>query len=343
MKRGQDPVFSGRKRRLYIRAAIICAAALALAAGASLAFGSRPVTPGDITAAFSRGEARSIEEAVVRKRIPRTAAGLVAGAALGMSGALMQAITRNPLADPGILGVNAGAAFFVVAGMAFLGAARIEQFIWLALAGAALSAVLVYAAGSLGYGGATPVKLALSGAAFTALWSSLTSAVLLPRESVLDAFRFWQVGGIGGVTWKSLFTTAPFLITGAAAGLLSAPALNILALGDDTAAGLGVRAGRVRLTGALAGVLLCGAATAFAGPIGFVGLMVPHAVRLISGPEQRVIIPLSAAGGAFILLVSDVIGRLLGRPGELEAGIVTAFIGAPALIAIAKKSKVRAL
>jgi iron complex transport system permease protein len=260
-----------------------------------------------------------------------------------MSGALMQAITRNPLADPGILGVNTGAALFVVAGIAFLGIETPGQYIALALLGSAVSAMFVYAVGSIGGKGATPVKLALAGAAASAAMSSLISAIMLPRAAVMDAFRFWQVGGIGGVTWQSMRAVVPFLAAGGLLGLFSSPSLNALALGDDTATGLGVRAGRARILGAAAGVMLCGATTAIAGPIAFVGLMVPHVIRLAIGVDQRWIIPLSAIGGAVILLFSDVIGRILGRPGELEAGIVTAFLGAPVLIFAASRSKVREL
>lgn len=290
--------------------------------------------------ALSRREAQTMEEAVIHKRIPRTIGGLIAGAGLGMAGALMQGLTRNPLADPGILGVNSGAALFVAGGMAFLGAGRLEQYIWLALIGAGLSAVLVYVVGSIGIGGASPLKLALAGAFFSAACSALTSAVLLPRERVMEAFRFWQVGGIGGTTWPSLRTVAPFLGVGILLGLGTARSLDILALGDETAAALGVRVGLIRLLGALAGVLLCGSVTAFAGPIGFIGLMVPHAVRLLAGPEQGRRISLSAGGGAFLLLISDIAGRLIGRPGELEAGLVTAFLGGPVLIVLARKSRI---
>jgi iron complex transport system permease protein len=325
------------------KAALVCAIGLTACFAASLLFGSRSVSIRNCINGLFNLDLSSIEAIVARERIPRTVLGLVAGAALGMSGALMQAVTRNPIADPGILGVNSGAALAVVSGMAFLGISKLSEYIWLSLGGAAASAVFVYAASSLGRGGATPIKLALSGAAFSAAVSSLTSAILLPRESVMNAYRFWQAGGIGGATWRGLFTAMPFLAVGAMMGIISAPALNALALGDDTAAALGVKSGKARAIGAAAGVLLCGATTAIAGPIGFVGLMVPHLARIIAGPDQRRIIPISAAGGAMLLTSADVIGRILGRPGELEVGILTSFLGAPVLIAIAMRSKVRAL
>ena len=329
-----------KKTVVLISASVI---AVLLCVFASLALGSRSVGLQDVIRALFYGDHESIDALVVHERIPRTVFGIIAGASLGSSGALMQAITRNPVADPGILGVNTGASLFVVCGIAFFQLNTASEYIWFALAGAAVTAVFVYRIGSLGHGGATPIKLALAGAATSAALSSLVSAVILPRTDVLHAFRFWQVGSIAGATWEGIATVIPFLAIGLLIGILSAPALDALALGDDTATGLGVKTGLVRLAGAAAGVLLCGATTALAGPIGFVGLMIPHAMRLICGPSLRLIMPMSAIGGAVLLTVSDVAGRLIGNPGELEAGIITAFFGAPMLILIAMKLKVRSL
>lgn len=310
---------------------------------ASLAFGARFVSFEDVINALIYSKKETLSEIVVKERIPRTVFGIIAGAALGVSGALMQAITRNPIADPSILGVNTGASLFVVSGIAFFRIGSSGQYIWFALIGAAVTSVFVYGIGSMGYGGATPIKLALAGAATSAALSSVVSAIILPRTQVMNAFRFWQVGSISGATWESITAVIPFLVIGFIIGILTSPALDALALGDDVATGLGVRTGVVRLMGAFAGVLLCGATTAIAGPIGFIGLMVPHTMRLICGPNLRLIIPMSAIGGAILLTISDVFGRLIGSPSELEAGIVTAFLGAPILIIIAMKAKVRAL
>ena len=277
------------------------------------------------------------------ERIPRTVFGILAGAALGVSGALMQAITRNPIADPSILGVNTGASLFVVIGIAFFNLGSASGYIIFALAGATITSIFVYGIGSMGYGGATPIKLALAGAATSAALSSLVSAIILPRTEVMNAFRFWQVGSISGATWNGITAVLPFIIIGLIIAIIISPALDTLALGDDAAVGLGVRTGAVRLVGAIAGILLCGATTALAGPIAFIGLMVPHVVRLFCGPNLRLIIPMSALGGAILLTLSDVIGRIIGSPSELEAGIITAFLGAPILIIIAKKAKVKAL
>ncbi len=316
---------------------------IALCALASLAFGARYIDFPDVMKALFRPDHTSFTAMVVRERIPRTVFGMIAGASLGVSGALMQAITRNPIADPSILGVNTGASLFVVSGIAFFHISSAGQYIWFALAGAAVTAAFVYGIGSIGHGGATPIKLALAGAATSAALSSLVSAVILPRTEVMNAFRFWQVGSVSGANWEGIASVSPFLILGLVIGILATPALNALALGDDIATGLGVRTGIVRIVSAIAGVLLCGATTALAGPIGFVGLMIPHTMRLLCGPNMRYIVPMSAVGGAILLTISDIVGRVLGGPGELEAGIVTAFFGAPILIIIAKRAKVRSI
>lgn len=310
---------------------------------ASLAFGARFIAFSDVIDALVYSDKATLSAIVVNERIPRTVFGIIAGAALGVSGALMQAITRNPIADPSILGVNTGASLFVVSGIAFFHIGSAEQYIWFALAGAAVTSIFVYGIGSMGHGGATPIKLALAGAATSAALSSLVTAIILPRTEVMNAFRLWQVGSISGATWEGIGAVLPFLIAGFLIGILASPSLDALALGDDIATGLGVHTGLLRIIGALAGVMLCGTTTALAGPIAFVGLMVPHIMRLICGPNLRLIIPMSAVGGAILLTISDVLGRLIGSPSELEAGIVTAFLGAPILIIIAMKAKVRAL
>ncbi|TCS81703.1 iron complex transport system permease protein [Muricomes intestini] len=318
---------------------IISLICILLCIAGSLALGSRSVSPGELIDALFLGKAGTFGQIVVRERIPRTVFSLIAGAALGISGALMQAITRNPIADPSVLGVNTGASLFVVMGIAFLNIQTAGQYIVLALLGAAITAVFVYGIGSLGAGGATPIKLALAGSATSAALSSFVSAIMLPRSNVMDNFRFWQVGSVSGANWTNIRAVLPLLIIGFLISILLAPVLNAMALGDEMASVLGVHTGIARAIGALAGVVLCGAITAVAGPIGFVGLMVPHVMRLLLGPDQRIIMPMSAVGGALILTAADIAGRILGNPGELESGVVTAFLGAPVLIIIAVKSK----
>ncbi|MCM3173630.1 iron ABC transporter permease [Paenibacillus sp. MER 99-2] len=329
--------------RNFILVLSICVILLGATLIASLVFGSRPVRFHELIDGLFHPEVDSYGANIVRKRISRTVFSLLCGAALGISGALMQSVTRNPLADPSILGVNTGASLFVVCGIAFLNISSANQYIWLALAGAAITAVFVFGIGSMGRGGATPIKLVLAGAAISAALSSLVTAIMIPRSYVMDQFRFWQVGSVGSATWSGISTFIPFLIVGVIIALLTAPALNALALGDDVATGLGVRTGTLRFIAALAGVLLCGAATALAGPIGFIGLLSTHVIRLILGPDLRFVIPMSAVAGAIILTISDVGGRLISNPGELEVGVITAFIGAPILIILAMRSKVRSL
>ncbi|XID91463.1 FecCD family ABC transporter permease [Paenibacillaceae bacterium WGS1546] len=329
--------------RNFTKVLVICLILLGVCALASLVLGSRLVGLHGLIDGLFRQDIDSYEANVVRKRISRTVFGFMCGAALGVSGAMMQAVTRNPIADPSILGVNMGASLFVVCGIAFLNISTANQYIGLALAGAAITAVFVFGIGSMGRGGATPIKLVLAGAATSAALSSLVTAIMIPRSYVMDQFRFWQVGSVGSATWSGITTFIPFLAVGILIAFIAAPALNALALGDDAATGLGVRTGALRLAAAFAGVLLCGATTALAGPIGFVGLLSTHVVRLVLGPDLRYVIPMSAISGAVILTLSDVSGRLVGSPGELEVGVVTAFIGAPLLILFAMRSKFRSL
>ena len=321
---------------------LLLLALVAVAALASIAFGARIVGIGEILDGL-RASSQEFGAVVVSERIPRTVTALTAGAGLGLSGALMQAVTRNPIADPGILGISTGASLAVVTGIAFVGLSSTAQYMGAATLGAALTAVLVYAIGSMGPGGTTPVKLALAGVATTAALSSLVSAIMLPRVQGLEDFRFWQVGGLGRGSWESLSAIAPALILAALLSMGLAGALNSLALGEEMAVGLGVHVTRTRLAAAGAGVVLCAAVTAVTGPIGFVGLMVPHAVRMLCGSDHRWLLPLSALAGAALLTLADVLGRVIARPSEVAVGLVTAFIGAPVLIAIARGAKVREL
>ena len=314
-----------------------------VAALCSIAFGSRIVGFEEIVGGLT-GSRSDIGALVVAERMPRTVVALVAGAALGVSGALMQAVTRNPIADPGILGVNTGASLAILIGVAFLGISGASQFLWFALIGAAVTAVLVYTIGSLGPGGPTPVKLALAGVATSAALSCVISAVMLPLAQGLDDYRFWQMGSLGRGTWSSLTTIAPFLAVATLLAVLVAGPLNSLALGEEMAIGLGVNVPLTRVAAAGAGVLLCSAVTAIAGPIGFVGLMVPHTVRMLCGSDHRWLLPLSALCGSGLLTLSDVLGRVVSRPSAaLPVGVVTAFVGAPILIMIARGAKVREL
>ncbi len=309
----------------------------------SISFGVRAVSVDDVMAALS-GQTATIEQAAIVKRIPRTVLALLVGAALALSGAAMQAVTRNPIADPGILGVSNGASLAVVLGIAFLGLTDPYGHMALAIVGAALAATFVYAVGSLGRGGATPLKLALAGAATSAAFASLISAVMLPRVDLLQTFQSWQIGGVGGAEWPRIALTAPVLAVGALICLLCARGMNSLALGDDMAKGLGEHVFRTRMLSALGAVILAGAATAIAGPIGFVGLVIPHICRLLMGTDHRWLLPFSALAGAALLTASDIIGRVIAPSAEeIQVGIITAIIGAPFFIWIVRRQKVREL
>lgn len=319
---------TARRPRWWLFVAI---GAAAVAACLSVAFGSRVVSLPDVWHAVTAG-GDDVVTAAVRSRIPRTLLALLVGAALAMAGVMLQGVTRNPLADPYILGINSGAALLVVIGIAFFAVHSMQGYIWFALSGAALAAAFVYLVGSLGRGGPTPLKLALAGAITTAAMTSVTTAILLPRIDVMNVYRFWAVGGVGRAEYADILTVLPFLVVGAALCVLTARSLNLLGLGDDTAAGLGVPVVRTRVAAAGAGVLLAGAATALAGPIGFVGLVVPHLVRLVVGSDHRWLLPVSAFAGAALLTLADVVGRVVARPQEIEVGIITALIGGPVFI-----------
>ncbi len=329
-------------KRYKTLALILLAIVLLALLVASIKIGSREVSWEEVLAAFS-GNVDDIGTGSVAKRIPRTMLAVLAGAALAVSGAVMQGVTRNPLADPGILGINMGATLAVVIGIAFFGLSAAISYIWVAIIGAAITAVMVYAIASLGHGGATPIKLALAGTATSVALVSFITAVTLPRNDIAENVRSWQIGGVGGATMDGIIAVVPFLLAGFLICLICASKLNMLALGDELAAGLGERVAIARGVSALGAVLLCGAATAITGPIGFVGLIVPHACRLLTGADHRWLIPFSAVSGAIHLVAADVLGRIIARPAELDVAIITALIGAPFFIYIVRKQKVRSL
>lgn len=276
-------------------------------------------------------------------RVPRTVTGLLAGIGLGIAGAVMQGLTRNPLAGPGILGINAGAALAVVLAMAVLDLTAVRGHLWFAFAGAGLSAVFVYTLGSRGAGGATPVKLALAGAAFTAMVGSLTTAVTLLDASTLNDFRFWAVGSLTRANAGDLFAVAPVMVAGVCLAAGVSRNLNMIALGEDMARSLGARLITTRVWAAVSVVLLAGAATAIGGPIGFVGLVVPHIARALTGPDYRWIMPWCVLLAPTVLLLADVLGRTLIQPEQLQVGIVMGLVGAPFFLYLVRNRKVARL
>ena len=332
----QVPVRAAGKPAAWLLAAVVI---LVLVSAVSLAVGARGLPLETVWQALTQFDPGNGDHAVVHARIPRTVLGLLAGGALGLAGAAMQGVARNPLADPGIMGVNAGAALAVVTGIYVFGISSLTGYIWFAFIGAAAAAALVYLVASLGRDGATPVKLALAGAALSAGLYSLMNVVLVSSQDTLDRFRFWQVGGIAGRDWSVVLPGVPFLILGAGIVLATGRILNSLALGDNIARGLGQRVGLVRGVTALGIVLLCGSATALAGPIGFVGLVIPHAVRFLTGPDYRWILPFSLVLAPVLLLSADILGRVVLLPGEVPAGIMTALVGAPVFVWLVRRGK----
>jgi iron complex transport system permease protein len=337
--RREGPARSVRALGLVAASALLLVAVLA-----SIAYGAKSIPLGTVVdALFSHDDTKTDHLIVQSLRVPRTVVGLLVGVALGLAGAVMQGVARNPLADPGILGVSAGASLAVVVAIYVFSVGTLTGYVWFAFVGAAVASVVVYVLGSLGREGATPVRLALAGAAVTAFLASITTAILIVDIATLDQYRFWAVGSLAGRDGDIAAQVAPFLVAGSLIALASGRSLNALALGDDVATSLGQRVGRTRLFSAGAVVLLVGAATAAAGPIGFVGLTVPHVARAITGPDYRWVLPYSMVLAPTLLLGADVIGRLVVRPGELQVGIVTALVGAPFFVALVRRRKLAEL
>ncbi|MFG2331783.1 FecCD family ABC transporter permease [Streptomyces sp. NPDC048604] len=307
----------------------------------SIMIGAKPVPLGDVWHGLFQNAGVGNDVIVHDVRVPRTILGLLVGIALGLSGAVMQGLTRNPLAEPGLLGVNAGAAAAVVSAIAFLGASDVSDFIWYAFVGAAVVSVVVYVLG--GSRSATPVRLALAGTAATAALYGYVNAVQLLNSAALDQLRFWTVGSLASADMATVRRVAPFILLGVVLALLIARPLNAMEMGDDTARALGANLNRTRVLAMLAVTLMCGAATAACGPIVFLGLMVPYMVRAITGPDMRWILPYAAVLAPVLLLGSDVLGRVVARPAELQVGIVTALVGGPVFIHLVRRKRMAQL
>jgi iron complex transport system permease protein len=345
----------GRDRRAQVRGIVRSRSLLALGLGAavvvlvvvalaSLGVGSRPIPLGTVVEALTDWDPADRDHLIVRDlRGPRTLIGLLVGAALGLSGVLLQGLTRNPLADPGILGISAGAALAAAAAVLFLGLGSVYGYVWFAFGGAALGGALVYAIGSRGRDRSSPINLALAGAAVTAIMTSLTTLILLLDLATLDVLRFWLVGSLSGRSLDVAGQVWPFIVAGSATALLLGRLLNALSLGDDVARSLGIRLAGARSLVGISAIVLAGAATAAAGPIVFVGLTIPHLVRAITGPDYRWILPYSAVLAPVLLLGSDIVGRIVARPAELQVGIVTALIGGPFFVALVRRRKLAEL
>jgi len=303
---------------------------------ASIAIGAKELSLGQVWHGLS-ADTGTYGDAVVGERISRTLLGLLAGAALGLAGAVLQALTRNPLADPGLLGINAGASAAVVTAMTYLGVTSLSGYVWFAFAGAAAVGALVWFLG--GSRGATPVRLALAGTAISAALYGYLQAVMITDDAALGKMRFWTVGSLSSATNSTILQVLPFLAVGTLLALGLARPLNAVAMGDDTARALGANLNRTRALSMLAATVLCGAATAACGPIAFVGLMVPHVVRSFTGPDLRWILPYATILSPVLLLGADVIGRVVARPSELQVGIITALIGGPVFILLVRRRR----
>ncbi|WP_231589682.1 FecCD family ABC transporter permease [Microbacterium sp. Ag1] len=323
---------------------VIAAGVLAIAAIASLAVGARAIDPVTVLQSlFTYDDENPLHLMVMELRVPRTLLGIVVGAALAVCGGLIQAFTRNPLADPGILGVNAGASFAVTFAVGVLGFTTPGAYVPFALGGAYVLTLLVYILGSFGASGATPMKLTLAGVALGAAFTGFTTAIVLRDTSTLQVMRFWGVGSIGGRTIDQLTWAVLLIVAGLLIGLLCARSLNALALGDDLAQALGARVRVTRILVIIAVTLLAGTSVAAAGPIAFVGLMIPHIVRWFTGPDQRWVLAYSMIIGPALLLLADILGRIVLPNGEMRVGIVTALLGAPILIVLVRRKRVSGL
>lgn len=309
----------------------------------SLSIGSRDIPIGTVWGALTGADTGKDAGVVLTLRLPRTVLGLLVGIALGVAGALIQAVTRNPLADPGILGVNFGSAFAVAMGVGVFGVTAPFGYVWFAFGGALATTVIVYLIGSIGRGSVSPAQLTLAGVALGAVLSGITSALLLMDPQTFNVIRAWEAGSFADRGWDVIVATAPLLLVGLVVALFLGPALNMVALGDDLAHALGAKVIRTRILSLIAITLLAGTATAMAGPIAFVGLMIPHVARWIVGPDQRWILAYSILLAPILMLASDVLGRVLVRTGELQVGIVTAFLGAPVLVLLVRRQRVSGL
>ncbi|MBR8640938.1 iron chelate uptake ABC transporter family permease subunit [Streptomyces tuirus] len=311
-------------------------AILVLVALASIAIGAKELSLGQVWHGLFE-DSGTYGDVVVAERLSRTVLGLLAGAALGLAGAVLQALTRNPLADPGLLGINAGASAAVVTAITYLGITSLTGYVWFAFFGAAAVGALVWFLG--GSRGATPVRLALAGTAISAALYGYLQAVMITDDAALGKMRFWTVGSLSSATDSTIRQVLPFLLAGTVLALALARPLNAMAMGDDTAKALGANLNRTRALSMLAATVLCGAATAACGPIVFVGLMVPHVVRSFTGPDLRWILPYAAILSPVLLLGADVIGRIVARPAELQVGIITAILGGPVFIFLVRRRR----
>ncbi|MFC5136697.1 FecCD family ABC transporter permease [Actinomycetospora rhizophila] len=334
------------RRRAPVGAApaiVLAAVLVAVATVASLKVGSRPLSWGELHDGLRHFAGRPTDIVVRHVRVPRTLAGLIAGACLGLAGCVAQGVTRNPLAGPGTLGVTAGAAGAMIAAMSLTGLGALGGYVWFGFAGGALATVAVYAIGTAGRDGATPVKLALAGAAVSALITSAVSAVVLLDRDLFARFRYWVLGSLARADLATVGQAVPFAVVGVLLAVALVRRLDAVALGDDTAQALGARPGTTRALGLAALVVLAGTATAVAGPVAFVGLVAPHAARALVGTAHRRVLVLAALLAAGVVLLADVLGRVAIAPEEVQIGVTAAVVGGPFFLHLVRTRRVAAL
>ncbi|MBB6550240.1 FecCD family ABC transporter permease [Nonomuraea rubra] len=337
---------AARAHRRRAAGAVTLVAVLAVVGAASLAVGARALSPGEVWHGLfgaPGGDQRLSEITLILRtvRVPRTVLAIAAGAALGVGGALIQGFTRNPIADTGLLGVNSGASFAVVTVIMLFGLSNPFQYVWFAFLGAAAAGVVVFGLSSLGRGGSSPLTLALTGQGVTVFLAAMTTAIALSDPASLNALRFWNAGSVAGVGFDVIWPVTAFIAAGLVLALSTLPAVNLLNLGEDVAGGLGVNTRLTRTAGVVAITVLAGAATAACGPIAFLGLMVAHVARYLTGADYRWLVPYAGLLGAVVLLACDIVGRVVTRPGELQAGVVVALAGAPFFAVLVWRGKFR--
>jgi iron complex transport system permease protein len=315
----------------------------AMVAIASLAIGALDIPVDVVLSSFLSFDGSREEIIVQQLRVPRMLIGIAAGGAFALAGAMMQGLTQNPLADPGLLGITSGASLAVLLALDTLGIREYTSLLWFAMGGALIAGTTVYVLGSAGRGGASPIKLAIAGAALASLIGALLTIMLSMQARSLDEIRFWLVGSLAGRPIDVFWAVVPFVAVGGIVGLAFGRSLNSLSMGDEIAVSLGVRVGLVRAIAGATVIVLAGAGVAMAGPIAFVGLAVPHIARILVGPDWRWILPYTFVIGIALLLAADVLGRVVVRPDELQVGVVVAILGAPFFVLLVRRRRLVAL
>ncbi|QGU08304.1 Ferric enterobactin transport system permease protein FepD [Corynebacterium occultum] len=339
-----EPTFSRARGQLKGALKLITALLVLMALiAASLLVGSNPIPVGEVVQLLQHPDESFNSVVVHEQRVPRTILLILVGAALGVAGSLIQSLTRNPLADPGILGINAGASLAVVLAVAVFGLSSVWFYLWFAFGGAAIAAVGVYVLGGTGRAAASPERLALAGVAISMAMGALVQTVILSNQDAFNEFRFWAAGSAEARGYDIITAVAPFIVAGLALAVLVTPALNAMALGLDTARSLGVRVNLTRAVVVVAVTLLAGAATAGIGPVMFIGLAVPYLARAICGPDQRLALPWCIMAAPAVMLLADVLARVVLAPSEVAVGIMSAILGGPFFIVIVRRRRLEAL